>query len=84
MIVCAQCQKETPRNQVTISFSQLNEIFNTVFQVMLDRGFKNDMQSLPIICSLCNWTGLLENYQVISFYLISSLHFLFLSFKGAS
>ncbi|CAF3407607.1 unnamed protein product [Rotaria sp. Silwood1] len=30
---------------------------------MLDRGFKNDMQSLPIICSHCNWTDILKNYQ---------------------
>ncbi|CAF3903083.1 unnamed protein product, partial [Rotaria sordida] len=32
-------------------------------QIMLDRGFKNDMQSLPIICSHCNWTDILKNYQ---------------------
>ncbi|CAF4979367.1 unnamed protein product [Rotaria sp. Silwood1] len=30
---------------------------------MLDRGCKNDMQSLPIICSHCNWTDILKNYQ---------------------
>ncbi|CAF3805905.1 unnamed protein product [Rotaria sp. Silwood1] len=28
-----------------------------------DRGFKNDMQSLPIDCSFCQWTGVLNNYQ---------------------
>jgi hypothetical protein len=32
---------------------------------MIDRGFQNDMQSLPIICSHCNWTDILQNYQVI-------------------
>ncbi|CAF1439818.1 unnamed protein product, partial [Rotaria sp. Silwood1] len=30
---------------------------------MLDPGFKKDMQSLPIICSHCNWTDILKNYQ---------------------
>ncbi|CAF4972647.1 unnamed protein product [Rotaria sp. Silwood1] len=30
---------------------------------MLDRGFRNDMQSLAIICSQCSWTGILKNYQ---------------------
>ncbi|CAF4207678.1 unnamed protein product [Rotaria sordida] len=29
----------------------------------LDRGFKNDMNSLPINCSFCQWTDVLNNYQ---------------------
>ncbi|CAF1255510.1 unnamed protein product [Rotaria sordida] len=32
-------------------------------QVMLDRGFKNDMQTLPIECSFGDWIGILRNYQ---------------------
>ncbi|CAF1195069.1 unnamed protein product [Rotaria sordida] len=32
-------------------------------QVMIDQGFKNDMQSLPIECSFCNWIGFLKDYQ---------------------
>ncbi|CAF3676325.1 unnamed protein product, partial [Rotaria sordida] len=31
--------------------------------VRLDRGFKNDMKSLPINCSFCQWTDALNNYQ---------------------
>jgi hypothetical protein len=36
-----------------------------------DRGFKNDMQTLQIICSLCNWIGVLKIYQVNSFLFFS-------------
>ncbi|CAF4672408.1 unnamed protein product, partial [Rotaria sp. Silwood2] len=33
--------------------------------VRVDRGFKNDMKSLSIDCSFCQWTGVLNNYQII-------------------
>ncbi|CAF1299272.1 unnamed protein product [Rotaria sordida] len=32
-------------------------------EVRLDRGFINEMESLPIDCSFCQWTGVLRNYQ---------------------
>ncbi|CAF5008879.1 unnamed protein product [Rotaria sp. Silwood1] len=32
-------------------------------EILLDRGFKNDMKSIPIECSSCQWTGILNNYQ---------------------
>ncbi|CAF1676805.1 unnamed protein product, partial [Adineta ricciae] len=32
-------------------------------QLMIDRGFKTEMQSLPIECILCSWSGLLRDYQ---------------------
>ncbi|CAF5016353.1 unnamed protein product [Rotaria sp. Silwood1] len=31
--------------------------------VLLDRGFTNEMKSLPIDCSFCQWNGILNNYQ---------------------
>ncbi|CAF4703091.1 unnamed protein product, partial [Rotaria sp. Silwood2] len=31
--------------------------------LLIDRGFRNDMQTLPIVCSLCSWTGILNIYQ---------------------
>ncbi|CAM2727229.1 unnamed protein product [Rotaria socialis] len=31
--------------------------------VLLDRGYKNDMQTLPIECTHCNWHGSLKQYQ---------------------
>ncbi|CAF3375195.1 unnamed protein product [Rotaria sp. Silwood1] len=31
--------------------------------IRLDRGFKNDMKTLSIDCSFCQWTGILNNYQ---------------------
>ncbi|CAF0771168.1 unnamed protein product [Adineta ricciae] len=32
-------------------------------QLMIDRGFKTEMQSLPIECILCSWSGQLRDYQ---------------------
>ncbi|CAF4698124.1 unnamed protein product, partial [Rotaria sp. Silwood1] len=33
------------------------------YQMMIDRGFNMDMQSLPIACYLFHWVGILPNYQ---------------------
>ncbi|CAF3471715.1 unnamed protein product, partial [Rotaria sp. Silwood2] len=32
--------------------------------VIPDRGFRNDMKSLSISCSLCLWNGLYKDYEV--------------------
>ncbi|CAF1336428.1 unnamed protein product, partial [Rotaria sordida] len=32
-------------------------------EIMPDRGFRNDMKSLSIICSLCNWNGPFKDYE---------------------
>ena len=31
-------------------------------ELKLDRAFKNEMQTLPIICTLCYWSGILKTY----------------------
>ena len=33
-------------------------------KIMPDRGFRNDMKQLSIICSLCEWNGLFKDYEV--------------------
>jgi len=35
---------------------------------MPDRGFRNDMKPLPIVCSLCEWNGLFTDYEVKQLY----------------
>ncbi|CAF4514810.1 unnamed protein product [Rotaria magnacalcarata] len=30
---------------------------------MPDKGFKNDMKTLPIICSFCPWNDLFKDYE---------------------
>ncbi|CAF5166975.1 unnamed protein product [Rotaria magnacalcarata] len=30
---------------------------------MRDKGFKNDMKTLPIICSFCPWNDLFKDYE---------------------
>ncbi|CAF3903139.1 unnamed protein product [Rotaria sordida] len=32
-------------------------------EIMPDQGFRNDMKSLSIICSLCPWNGLFNDYE---------------------
>ncbi|CAF3836277.1 unnamed protein product, partial [Adineta steineri] len=32
-------------------------------QILIDRAFKSEMQALPIICSYCDWTDTLQNYE---------------------
>ncbi|UJR26901.1 hypothetical protein I4U23_008211 [Adineta vaga] len=32
-------------------------------EIMPDRGFRNDMKTLPIVCSLCEWNGLFKDYE---------------------
>ncbi|CAM2727510.1 unnamed protein product [Rotaria socialis] len=32
-------------------------------EVRRDRGFQNAMRTLPIVCCLCQWNGILDNYQ---------------------
>ncbi|CAF4868465.1 unnamed protein product, partial [Rotaria socialis] len=32
-------------------------------EIMPDRGFKNDMKALLIICSFCLWNGLFKDYE---------------------
>jgi len=33
-------------------------------EIMPDRGFRNDMKLLLIICSLCSWSGLFQEYEI--------------------
>ncbi|CAF1905814.1 unnamed protein product [Rotaria magnacalcarata] len=32
-------------------------------EIRLDKGFNNDMQQLPILCHLCEWSGDFNNYE---------------------
>ncbi|CAF1292199.1 unnamed protein product [Rotaria sordida] len=58
--MCQSCASEQSGN--TITCAECGE--QTMREkLLLDRGFKNDMQTLLIICSLCSWTGLLNIYQ---------------------
>ncbi len=49
-------------------------------QLKLDRGFKNDMRTLEITCSFCDWADILKNYLVSSaffFFLLTLTMFFF-------
>ncbi|CAF2958138.1 unnamed protein product, partial [Rotaria sp. Silwood2] len=43
-------------------------------EIMPDRGFRNDMKSLLITCSLCRWNGLFKEYE---FKIKGFIYFLF-------
>ncbi|CAF1436790.1 unnamed protein product [Adineta steineri] len=50
------------RNQTLITCSQC-QIQTPSDQILIDRAFNNEMQTLSIICSYCNWTDTLQNYE---------------------
>ncbi len=63
-VACAQCKEESAKREVRMQSLFSFNRYLLVLQVRLDRGFKNDMQILSITCSLCDWTGLLNGYEV--------------------
>ncbi|CAF3147684.1 unnamed protein product [Rotaria socialis] len=58
--ICQSCLDTLNQNTVKCPQCQIETPQN---QIMSDRDFKNNMQCLPIICSLCNWNGILIDYQ---------------------
>jgi hypothetical protein len=44
-------------------------------KIMPDRGFRNDMKQLSIVCSLCEWNGLFKDYEVQQSYFIRVVFF---------
>ncbi|CAF1222580.1 unnamed protein product [Rotaria sordida] len=54
---CLDAQYET-----TIKCRQCQSETSRI-EIILDRGFKNDMKSLHIDCCFCQWSGILDNYQ---------------------
>ncbi|CAF1083017.1 unnamed protein product [Rotaria sordida] len=57
---CQSCINEQESDIITCSECRDKISRN---KLIIDRGFKNDMQSLSIVCSLCSWTDILKNYQ---------------------
>ncbi|CAF3482644.1 unnamed protein product [Rotaria sp. Silwood1] len=58
--MCQSCVSEQSGNKITCADCGEQ---TTQEKLLIDRGFKNDMQSLSIICSFCSWTGILKTYQ---------------------
>ena len=52
--------------------------------MMLDESFKNEMQSLAIECSFGDWSGTLQDYQVMNIMFILSYNVKLFSIKGTS
>jgi hypothetical protein len=42
-------------------------------KIISDRGFRNDMKKLSIICSLCEWNGLFKDYEVKQVYFMQTV-----------
>ncbi|CAF1460006.1 unnamed protein product [Adineta steineri] len=58
--LCHSCSLN--QNQTLMACSQCH-MQTPSDQILVDRGFKNDMRTLPIICSYCDWAGTLQNYE---------------------
>ncbi|UJR26899.1 hypothetical protein I4U23_008209 [Adineta vaga] len=57
---CKTCIEDTEGDVLKCSECQ-EESSKT--EIMPDRGFRNDMKTLPIVCSLCEWNGLFKDYE---------------------
>ncbi|CAF3315457.1 unnamed protein product [Rotaria sp. Silwood2] len=58
-----QCQScFDVQHEITIKCRQCQSETSRT-EILLDRGFKNDMKLIHIDCSFCEWTGILNNYQ---------------------
>ena len=49
-----------------------------LFQIRYDHGFCNDMQSVPVSCSLCNATLSFGTYEVFDRYKDSQIFIIFI------
>ncbi|CAF0859739.1 unnamed protein product [Adineta ricciae] len=58
--LCQSCFRHN--NQATFTCPQC-QTPAAPHQIAPDRGFNNDMQSLPLLCSLCQWNGVLRDYH---------------------
>ncbi|CAF4794600.1 unnamed protein product, partial [Rotaria sp. Silwood2] len=58
-----QCQTCLNAEQETTIKCRQCHSETSLTDIVVDRGFKNDMKSLDIDCSFCQWTGILNNYQ---------------------
>ncbi|CAF3104715.1 unnamed protein product [Rotaria socialis] len=57
---CQTCLPNEHQREITCAQCQ-TKMLKT--EVHLDRGFQNEMRTLPIVCFLCQWNGILDNYQ---------------------
>jgi hypothetical protein len=62
-IKCIICNAETLSDKVNC-FCLYSLIYVSYLKIILDRGCQQDMTTLQILCSFCDWNGLLKNYQV--------------------
>ncbi|CAF4234383.1 unnamed protein product, partial [Adineta steineri] len=58
--LCHSCSLN--QNQAFVTCSQC-QIQTPSDQILIDRAFSNEMQTLPIICSYCDWSDTLQNYE---------------------
>ncbi|CAF4994329.1 unnamed protein product, partial [Rotaria sp. Silwood1] len=58
--LCQTCFSTQPETTIQCRQCQSETLR---IEVRLDRGFINEMKSVPIDCSFCQWTGVLNNYQ---------------------
>ncbi len=69
-------QNVQKKHQNTKSAFANSFLFKTLLfflKITPDRGFRNDMKQLSIICSLCEWNGLFKDYEVKQVYFMQTV-----------
>ncbi|CAF3334917.1 unnamed protein product [Rotaria socialis] len=57
---CQTCLPNEHQSEITCAQCQ-TKMLKT--EVHLDRGFQNEIRTLPVVCFLCQWNGILDHYQ---------------------
>jgi len=63
-------QKKHQKTKSAFAKSCLFKKLIFFLKIMPDRGFRNDMKKLQILCSICPWDGLFKDYEVKQLYFI--------------
>ncbi|CAF4893778.1 unnamed protein product [Rotaria sp. Silwood1] len=63
---CTTCFKAVSRDKVNITIDMYHfpQLLCSFFKISLVQDLQMKIQYIPICCSSCEWTGLLEDYQV--------------------
>jgi len=73
--ICRSC---LPEHRITVQCSQCQKE-TSPNDIVSDRGFLSDMESIRINCYYCEWNDVLKNYQVKYFFhfLVSLVHLIY-------
>ncbi len=62
--MCRMFRRNTKKRSQHLRIFFYLKHYCSFLKIMPDRGFRNDMKKLSIVCSICDWNGLFKDYEV--------------------